>query len=114
MKRRLYLKLFGTFFVFAAITLIFLSTFTHGITESYMVKKQAQQLSRDASLIASDFQNYFYTPDLPLQNSQNEMAHLSKFLSAEIWIIDIHGNILLDSSDAMAFTLAQIQKPFSW
>ena len=26
---------------------------------------------------------------------------------------DIHGNVLLDSSDAMAFTLAQIQKPFS-
>lgn len=113
MKRRLYLKLFGTFFVFAAITLIFLSTFTHGITESYMVKKQAQQLSRDATLIASDFQNYFYTPDLPLQDSQNEMVHISKFLSAEIWIIDVHGNVLLDSSDAMAFTLAQIQKPFS-
>jgi len=113
MKRRLYLKLFGTFFVFAAITLIFLSTFTHDITEQYLIKKQAQQLSHDAALIASDYKTYFSIPDVPFPDSQNEMAYISKFLSAEIWVIDIHGNILLDSSDSMAFTLAQIQKPFS-
>lgn len=111
MKRRLYLKLFGTFFVFAAITLIFLSTFTHDITENYLVKKQAQQLSRDATLIASDLKIYFSPSEIQLPGVQNEMAHVSKFLSGEIWIIDIQGNILLDSSDAMALTLAQIQKP---
>ena len=112
MKRRLYLKLFGTFFVFAAITLLFLSTFTHDTAEHYLVEKKAQQLSRDASLIASDFKIYLTMPEPSFADIQNEMANISRFLSAEIWIVDIHGNILLDSSDAMALTLAQIQKPF--
>ncbi len=112
MKRRLYLKLFGSFFVFATITLIFLSTFTHNTTEQYLIEKEAQQLSRDAAMIASDFKIHFMNPEVQLPDSQNEMSYLSKYLSAEIWIIDIHGNILLDSSDSMAFTLAQIEKPF--
>lgn len=111
MKRRLYLKLFGTFFIFAAITLIFLSTFTHDMTERYLVEKKAQELSSKASLIASDFRMYFSAPEIVLPESQKEMVHLSQFLSAEIWIIDANGNILLDSSDAMVQAMAQIQEP---
>ena len=111
MKRRLYLKLFGSFFIFAAITLIFLSTFTHDTTERYLVGKKAQELSSKASLIAADYKPYFATPEIILPESQQDIAHLSKFLSAEIWIIDTNGNILLDSSNAIVETMAHVQQP---
>lgn len=111
MKRRLYLKLFGSFFIFATITLIFLSTFTHNTTERYLVEKKAQELSSKAALIAADFRIHFSNPEIALPESQKEMVDLSKFLSAEIWIIDARGNILLDSSDAMVQAMAQIQEP---
>lgn len=111
MKRRLYLKLFGTFFIFAAITLIFLSTFTHGTTERYLIEKQAQELSRESAILAADFRSYFTVAEILLPDSQKEMEHISDFLSAEIWIIDVNGNILLNSSDAMVQALAQIFTP---
>lgn len=113
MKRRLYLKLFGSYFVFAAITIIFLSTFTHNTTEQYLVNKEAQQLSREATLIASDLKEYFTTSEISLPNLQSEMANISNFLSAEIWIIDVNGTLLLDSSSPMVYTMFEVEKAMS-
>lgn len=110
MKRRLYLKLFGSFFIFAAITLVFISTFTHDATENYLINKQAQELSREAALITSEIKGYFRTPDQPLPDLQKEMERTSRFLAAEIWIIDRNGLILLDSSDALVQAMAQVEK----
>ena len=110
MKRRLYLKLFGSYFIFAAITIIFLSTFTHNTTEQYLVNKEAQQLSREATLIAADLKEYFTTSEITLPNLQSEMANISNFLSAEIWIIDVNGKLLLDSSSPMVYTMFEVEK----
>ena len=112
MKRRLYLKLFGTFFIFAAITLVFLSTFTHDTAENYLIQKQAQELSRESALITSEIKGYFSHPDTPLPDLQKEMEHTSRFLNAEIWITTAKGILLLDSSDAMVQAMAQVGKPF--
>lgn len=111
MKRRLYLKLFGSFFIFATITLIFLSTFTHNTAERYLIEKEAQLLSRESALIASDFKQYFLDPEITLPESQQEMERIAKLLSAEIWIVDLNGNLLLNSSDATFLAMAQLQMP---
>lgn len=111
MKRRLYLKLFGTFFLFAAITLIFLGTFTYHTTEHYLIEKEAQELSRESAILASDFRTYFTVPEILIPDSQKELEYISSLLCADIWIIDVDGHILLDSSDAMVQALAQIFSP---
>ena len=111
MKRRLYLKLFGTFFVFATITLIFLSTFTHNTTEHYLIQKQAQKLSREASLITAEIKEYFSVPNQPLPDLQKEMERTSRFLSAEIWIVGADGQFLLNSSKPLIHAVAQLEKP---
>lgn len=112
MKRRLYLKLFGTFFIFAAITLVFLSTFTHDTAETYLIQKQAQELSHESALITAEIKGYFSHPDKMLPDLQKEMEHTSRFLNAEIWIADANGILLLDSSDAMVQAMAQVGNPF--
>jgi len=112
MKRRLYLKLFGTFFVFATITLIFLSTFTHDTTENYLIQKEATELSRECALITTEIKGYFSVPSQPLPDLQKEMERASRFLSAEIWIVDANGQMLLDSSNALTHAMAQIEQPF--
>ena len=111
MKRRLYLKLFGSFLIFAAITLVFLSTFTHNTTENYLIEKQAQELSRESSLITAEIRGHFAKPEEPLPDLQNDMENISKYLAAEVWIIDTNGNVILDSSDAMVQAMAQVDKP---
>ena len=94
------------------ITLIFLSTFTHSTAEQYLIEKKAQQLSEKSNRIASDLRITFSAPELVLTDVQTEMEHISEFLSAEIWIVDVNGNLLLNSSDVMAQTMAQIDKAF--
>lgn len=107
MKRRLYLKLFGTFFVFAMITLVFLSTFTHKTVEQYLIEKKAQQLSEKSNMIASDLQGTFSEPELILTEAQIKMENIGKYLAIDIWIVDVNGNLLLNSSNAFIQSLAQ-------
>lgn len=111
MKRTLYLKLLGCYLVFTMITLILLSTFTHNTANEYLIETEAQQLSREATLIASDLKENFETPDFSLSAKQDEMESISKLLSAEIWVVDTKGYLLLDSSYSMASTLAELSEP---
>lgn len=111
MKRRLYLKLFGSFFVFAMITLVFLSTFTHSTVEQYLIEKNAQQLSEKSNMIASDLRVSFSSPDVNLTDAQIKIINLSQFLSVDVWLVDVNGNLLLNSSDTTALSMTQIGEP---
>ncbi len=111
MKHRLYFKLLGSYLLFAAIAILFLSTFTHNTADLYVMEKEAQQLHRESSLIASDYRARLTSPDLSLKDTQDELEKLSVYLSAEIWIIDVHGKILIDSSNPFAYTLATSHNP---
>ena len=112
MKRRLYVKLFGCYLIFAALTLLLLSTFTHDIANLYLIEKEAQQLSRESTLVASDMKEYFSSEENSFTGMQEELELLSSFLSAEIWIIDTKGTILLNSANPLAETMVQMSQPY--
>ncbi len=111
MKHRLYFKLLSSYLIFAAIAILFLSTFTHNTADLYLIEKEAQQLHRESSLIASDYRAKLTSPDLSLEETQDELEKLSVYLTAEIWIMDIHGRILIDSSNPFAHTIADSKNP---
>lgn len=107
MKRRLYTKLLGSYLIFAFIAIIFLSTFSQGITDLYLTQTAAQDLYRESSVIASDLRTHFRTEEIILPDIQDELEMIDRYLSAEIWIIDTKGTILLDSANANIPSLAQ-------
>ena len=107
MKRRLYLKLFGSFFVFAIITLLFLSTFTYNTVEYYLIEKKAQELSEKSNMIAADLRVTFSSPGINLTDAQIKLINVSKFLGAEVWIVDVNGNLLLNSADTYIQSMTQ-------
>ena len=111
MKRRLYLKLFGSFFAFAMVTLVFLSTFTYSTVEHYLIEKKAQELSEKSNMIAADLRVIFSSSDINLTDEQIKLINISEFLGADVWIVDVNGNLLLNSADSYAQSMTQIGKP---
>lgn len=111
MKRTLHLKLMLSYVLFAAIAIIFLSTFTQGTANEYLVRHEAQQLYRESSLLASDYKSNLSNVTQPIPDIQTELENISEYLNVEIWIIDAEGNILLDSSNPNARYLAERAQP---
>lgn len=111
MKRTLLLKLLLSYVLFAAITIIFLSTFTHDTATKYLIHHEAQQLYRESSLLASDYKSDLTNVTQPIPNIQTELENISEYLDVEIWFVDADGNILLDSSSPNARYLAEHGQP---
>ena len=98
MKRRLYAKLLGIYLIFAVTAILFLSIFTQELTDAYLTEHAAQNLYRESTIIATDLKSYFTTDKVELPDIQNELNIVGRYLSAEIWIIDTEGTMLLRSS----------------
>lgn len=107
MRRTLHLKLLLSYVLFAAIAIIFLSTFTQGTANEYLIRHEAQQLYRESSLLASDYKGNLTNVTQPIPDIQNELENISEYLNVEIWFVDADGNILLDSSNPNARYLAE-------
>lgn len=113
MKRRLYFKLVGSYFIFAIVAMIIMSTFTQNITENFLIETEAKDLNREATLMASELRDSFSGSEIALPDVQDLYDSMGSYMSAEIWIVDTKGNILLDSSNPQAQSLALLSTPFS-
>jgi len=111
MKRRLYLKLLGSYLVFAVIALLLMSTFTQDITDNFLIKSEAQRLNREATLMASDLKDNFSSSGISLPDLQTELETVGSYISAEIWVVDMNGNIHIDSSNPSAQSSALSSSP---
>lgn len=111
MKHRLYFKLLGSYLIFAALAVIILSTFTHDTAEQYLFDREAQQLHRESELIARNYRSKLSEEDPDLEAIQKELEKLSVYLSAKIWIVDVKGNFLVDSSSSYAHLVAFSDHP---
>lgn len=111
MKRTLHLKFMLSYVLFAAIAIVFLSTFTQGSANEYLIRHEAEQLYRESSLLASDYKSNLTNVTQPIPNIQKELENISEYLNVEIWFVDANGNILLDSSNPNARYLAERGQP---
>ena len=109
MKRTLTLKLLMGYLLFIIISFIFLSTFVQYLTNDYLKKEEAQRLYRESTIIAADLKTYFNSSEPSLSDIQNELEIIGGYLSVEIWLTDIDGNVLLNSLDASISYLQENQ-----
>lgn len=100
MKKTLFIKVLLSYILFGIISFIILYTFTQNSINTYLERREAQQLYRESTQIASDYTSNYINTSLSLQDFQSHMEIFSSYLSAEIWVMDSQGRILFDSSDA--------------
>lgn len=99
MKHTLYLKLLGSYLLFAVVALFLLSTYTQTMAEKHILQNEAQRLYREATIMSSDYKKSFTSEKISLPDMQNEMEIIGGYLGSEIWIIDSQGTILLNSAN---------------
>ena len=100
MKKKLYAKFILGYVVYGIIAFFVLYTVAQALITHQSRKNEAQALYRESNLIASDYAVNYFNSEITLENVQSQMGAVSKYLSAEIWIIDTHGNLLLNSEDS--------------
>ena len=111
MKRTIYLKLLGSYLLFAVLALFLLSTFTQSIAENYLKKSEAEKLYRESTIMASSFRKDFSNSQSLLLDMQDELEIIAGYMGAEIWIIDNQKNRLMDSSDPVVLDMAALHEP---
>lgn len=99
MKQTLYLKFVIGYLVFAILGFITVSTFTSSYTLDYIEQTEASNLYKESTLIASSYAANYYNSSITLEDLQSQLATLDTYLSAEIWIINPQGQILVNSSE---------------
>lgn len=95
MKKTLIPKLIFGYVLFVALGFIILCTFTQHAITHYAENREAQQLYRESVQIASGYADNYNKYSFSLQDFQKQMQSLGEYLSAQIWIMDNQGNILL-------------------
>ena len=111
MKRKLHLKLLACYLVFAVLAITLLSTLTQNLTDQFLQNNEAQQMYRESTLMASDLKEVFSKDSSNLKDMKQSLQASAKYMSAEIWIIDVHGNLYFDSSSPSTQMFAEEGRP---
>lgn len=99
MKRTLYLKILLGYLLFGILGFITIATFTSHQALKYMEKKEAKDLYRESTLIATTYATNYYNSSITLEDLQQQLNALDSYLSAQIWIVNTQGEILVNSRE---------------
>ncbi len=111
MKRKIHLKLLACYLIFAALAIALLSTLTQNMTNQFLKENEAQQMYRESTLMASDLKEVFLEGSSELKDIRQSLEASAKYMSAEIWIIDVHGNLYFDSNTSSVQIYAEQGSP---
>lgn len=103
MKHRLYPKLLAGYILYGLIGFIIIASFTYHLTYDFIEKREAASLYRESAQISSSYAANYFSRSMTLEEIQTQLKTLSSYLSAEIWIVDPKGTIILNTSDSDLF-----------
>lgn len=98
MKKTIYLKLIIGYLLFGILGFTVVSTITAHFSYQYIKRNEISQLYKEANLISSDYAVSYYSNYISLSDFESRLKAIHTYLSAQIWVIDRKGNILVDSA----------------
>ena len=98
MKKMIYPKLLGGYLLFGILGFLIVSTLTAHFSYQYIKKEEISKLYKEANLISSDYAISYYSDTITLEDFKQRLKALNIYLSAKIWVIDMNGNILVNSA----------------
>ncbi len=97
MKPKLIIKFLLTYLFFGAAGFFAVATLSSRLTYDYLTRSRSRTLYDEASLIASTYSTVYEGSGMDLANAYPQLRAVSTYLQAQIWVMDRHGNILVDS-----------------
>lgn len=100
MKRTLYLKILLGYLLFGILGFILVATFTSQRLIHSLERREAEDLYRVSKLIANTYVTNYYNHSLTLEELHTQLYALDSYLSAQIWIVNTDGTVLVNSRDS--------------
>ena len=97
MRRTLYLKFILAYLIFGVFGVIIVSSFVSRTVYGNILSRKAESYYREANLIANTYAADLYQTNRTLEEVKQQIDDLDIFLSAEIWIINPSGRMILSS-----------------
>ncbi len=104
MKRTLYLKILLGYLLFGILGFIVIATFTSHLSMNTMEEQEADNLYREATLIAGTYATNYYNSNITLEDLRQHLNAVDSYLEAQIWIVDTDGTILVLSDESEDIT----------
>ena len=113
MKRTLYFKILFGYLIFGILGFITVATFTSNYTMQYIKDKEASSLYRESTMIASSYAANYYNNNITLDDLHTQLEALDTYLTAQIWIVNPSGEILVNSEEPVDVSNPKIIDGFS-
>lgn len=97
MRKTLYLKFLLAYFIFGFFGFIVVATFVSSMTLEHLKREKADSLYKEATLIANTYASDLYNNETSLDTVKKQLDALDAYLSANLWIINPSGRMVLDS-----------------
>ena len=97
MIKTLYLKFILAYFIFGFFGFVVVATFVNSMTMEHLKREKADALYREATLIANTYASDLYNNETSLDTVKKQLDALDTYLSANLWIINPSGRMVLDS-----------------
>ena len=97
MRKTLYLKFLLAYFIFGFFGFVIVATFVNNMTLEHLTREKADSLYREATLIANTYAADLYNNETSLDTVKKQLDALDTYLSANLWIINPSGRMILDS-----------------
>ena len=101
MKRKALMKLIACYVLAAVFMLLLLNTFGKNRMESKIIERNRDELYSKAELIVNEYATAYYSSELSYQEMTAQLQNLANFLEDRIWVINLDGEIIMDSQGTM-------------
>lgn len=99
MKRTLYPKLLFGYVLYALIGFLIITTFTYHLVFEFVQQRDAASLYRESALISSNYAENYFSKSMTRDAIEVQLATLSEYLASDIWVVDMHGNIIINTAE---------------
>ncbi|MBQ9765039.1 MAG: HAMP domain-containing histidine kinase [Lachnospiraceae bacterium] len=99
MKKTIYTKFVIAYAIFGLLSALTIALFTSDLTLDHLAKQKANDLYKEANLIANQYGHDYYSGQLTLPQIDKQFLAISTFLDVEIWLTNKIGVIKCDTSE---------------
>ena len=99
MKKRIFLKFLIAYFVCALVSFLCVTIFCSALAEKHLIKTKAEALYSEISSLAQGRVGTSYLKtDVSSEDVYTNLCALATYQSAEFWLLNSNGDILIDTS----------------
>lgn len=112
MRKTLYWKFCLAYLIFGVFGFIVVAVFVSDMTLEHLTRERADAFYKEATLVANTYASDLYDSAVSLDTVKTQLDALDTYLSANIWIINPSGRMILDSAQAVDVETERIVENF--